>query len=69
MTDNHLLIIVAVVLSAILQFVATPVLAWLRPGRICPNPFLVILVYFPAGSFFTWLLLWVAYRLYFNSYP
>ncbi|MNO12907.1 hypothetical protein D3C76_25250 [compost metagenome] len=69
MTDNHLLIIVAVVLSAICQFIAAPIGAWFWPSKPGPNPILTIFVYFPAGSLITWGLLYVAYRLYFNAYP
>lgn len=69
MTDNHLLIIVGGVLSAIVQFVGTPLLLWLRPASPRPDPFMTIFIYFPVGGFIIWCVLYVTYRLFFNSYP
>ncbi|MNB61199.1 hypothetical protein D3C87_1116670 [compost metagenome] len=69
MNDGHLLLIMAGVLSAIVQFVGTPLLLWLRPAAPRPDPLMTIFIYFPIGGFIIWGVLYIAYRLFFNSYP
>lgn len=69
MTDNDLLIIAAGFLSAIVHLVMTPLWLWLVPSRKAPGPFMLVLVYFPLGGLCIYIALYVAYRLYLNSYP
>jgi hypothetical protein len=68
-TDNSLLIIVAGVLSALVHLVLNPLWLWLAPTKKIPNPFVLVLVYFPLGAVIIYAVLYVVYRLYLNSYP
>lgn len=69
MTDNELLIIVAGVLSALVHLVLNPLWVWFFPARRPVGPFVHVLVYFPLGAVIIYTALYVAYRLYLNSYP
>lgn len=69
MTDNSLLIIVAGVLSALVHLVLNPLWLWLAPSKKVPNPLVLVLVYFPLGAVVIYCVLYIAYRLYLNSFP
>lgn len=69
MTDNELLIIVASALSALVHLALNPLQLWLFPSRRTVGPFVHVFIYFPLGAALIYGVLYIAYRLYLNSYP
>jgi hypothetical protein len=69
MTDNHLLIVAAIVMAAVAEFIAPFVLVAVGWHNRIPSPFVRLFVTWPLGSLVLYAILYIAYSMFFHKSP
>lgn len=69
MTDNHLLIVVAILMAAVAEFISPFVLAAVGWHKHIPSPFVRLFISWPLASFILYAAFYIAYTMFFHDSP
>lgn len=69
MTDNSLLVMIAVLMAGMAEFFAPFVMTAIGWHKYIPSPFVRLFVTWPLASFILYAALYIAYTMFFHKSP